>query len=179
MHCKRGLLAIVAVVIVATTVTAIFVATASGTGQRSATVSLAKVKANCPAPYLKKAARIVNLSAFKKKPPWKIGASGSSLNFSSYLVYMNAEVKYAVSQDKRIGKLIETDASFNASKQVSDIESLIRQKVDILLFWPTDSRAIAPALKKARQAGIPVLQVTNGFVENPDINLYATVDLWT
>lgn len=173
---KRGLLAAVGVLAIAGIATVLSVGVASGAS--SAKVSLAKVQASCPSPYLKQAALTVNLSKFKQKPPWKIGASGSSLNFSSYLVYMNAEVKYAVSLDKRIGKLVETDANFNASKQVSDIESLIRQKVDVLLFWPTDSRAIAPALHKARQAGIPVIQVTNGFVENKDVNLYATVDLW-
>jgi ribose transport system substrate-binding protein len=174
---KRVVLAVVTALAVAVAVAVVVGGASGASGAR--TLSLAQVAGKCPAPYLKQAKTPVDTVKVKKAPPWTIGASGSTLTYNSYIVYMNQELKYGVSRDKRIAKLIETDAGYNASKQVSDIQSLIRQKVDVLLVWPTDDKAIAPAIKKASAAGIPVVQVTNGFVGAQDINAYATVDLWT
>ncbi|MCG0238288.1 MAG: ribose ABC transporter substrate-binding protein RbsB [Firmicutes bacterium] len=59
-------------------------------------------------------------------------------------------------------KLVVSDAQDDTAKQVSDIEDLITQKVDVLIINPTDSDAVVPAVEAANQAGIPVITVDRG-----------------
>ena len=54
-----------------------------------------------------------------------------------------------------------TDANFKPDKQVSDIETLIAKKPDILVSLPTDPVATADAYKKAEEAGIKVVFMDN------------------
>ncbi|MGW0037580.1 sugar ABC transporter substrate-binding protein [Gordonia sp. NPDC003376] len=55
------------------------------------------------------------------------------------------------------GSLIVTDAQFDASKQLTDVRSLIAQKVDALVIWPIDPQGLQSAVHQAKDAGIPVL----------------------
>ncbi|MEM8852978.1 MAG: D-xylose ABC transporter substrate-binding protein [Pseudomonadota bacterium] len=52
---------------------------------------------------------------------------------------------------------VSTDAQSSASKQLSDIESLIAQGVDALIVLAQDAQAIGPAVQAAADEGIPVV----------------------
>ncbi|MDB2407465.1 D-xylose ABC transporter substrate-binding protein [Jannaschia sp.] len=52
---------------------------------------------------------------------------------------------------------ISTDAQSSASKQLSDVESLIAQGADALIILAQDSQAIGPAVTAAVNEGIPVV----------------------
>lgn len=52
-----------------------------------------------------------------------------------------------------------TDADFDAGKQVRQIDDFVQQKVSGIVITPCDSKAVAPALKKAIAAGIPIVTV--------------------
>jgi ribose transport system substrate-binding protein len=54
-----------------------------------------------------------------------------------------------------------TDANFKPDKQVSDVETIIAKKPDILVSLPTDPVATAGAYKKAEEAGIKVVFMDN------------------
>lgn len=56
-------------------------------------------------------------------------------------------------------QIIFTDAGGSAAKQVADIDSLIAQKVDLLVFPPREDKPLIPAVMKAKKAGIPVILV--------------------
>ena len=56
-------------------------------------------------------------------------------------------------------KLVVTDAQNDLAKQISDIEDLIQQRVNVLLVNATDSAGVAPVVKKANDAGIPVFAI--------------------
>jgi ribose transport system substrate-binding protein len=58
--------------------------------------------------------------------------------------------------------LIDTNASGDASTQVSQIEDLITKKVDLLILNPIDSNGIVPVVKQANSAKIPVITVDRG-----------------
>lgn len=152
---------------------------ASGGDSASSKPSLDAVAEACRAPYADDAKAMVDTSAYKKKTPWTLAMAGATTTGSSYIVYMIAEVRAGVRDDKRFGDFVITDANFNASKQVSDIESLIQQKVDAILLTPTDNKALQPVLKKAKDAGIPVIPVTSGFDDSPNVVAGATVDLFS
>jgi len=51
------------------------------------------------------------------------------------------------------------DCTFDVAKQVSQIDNLIAQGVDIIFVMPADPKAVIPGIQKAKEAGIPVLAV--------------------
>ncbi|GGL53151.1 D-xylose ABC transporter substrate-binding protein [Wenxinia marina] len=69
---------------------------------------------------------------------------------------------------------VSTDAQSSASKQLSDIESLIAQGVDALIILAQDSQAIGPAIDAAAAEGIPVVGYDR-LIEDPRA-FYLTFD---
>jgi ABC-type sugar transport system substrate-binding protein len=58
-------------------------------------------------------------------------------------------------------KVVVTDANFDPSKQVANIESLIARRVDAIVASPGDANALIPAYKAAKKAGIPIFSIAN------------------
>lgn len=56
-------------------------------------------------------------------------------------------------------KFVVTDGQNSSAKQVSDVESLIAQRVDVLLVSPLTSDALTPTVADAMDAGIAVVTV--------------------
>ncbi|MGQ0485588.1 MAG: substrate-binding domain-containing protein [Hyphomicrobiales bacterium] len=71
-------------------------------------------------------------------------------------------------------KFVSTDAQGSAAKQLTDIEGLITQKVDVILVVAFDQDAILPAFQNAADAGVKMLSY-DVLVEHPDA-LYVTFD---
>ncbi len=69
---------------------------------------------------------------------------------------------------------ISADAQSSASKQLSDIESLIAQGADALIILAQDSQAIGPAITAAQNEGIPVVGYDR-LIEDP-YAFYLTFD---
>ncbi len=62
---------------------------------------------------------------------------------------------------KELGiNMITLDAQDSAEKQISQIQDLITQNVDVLIINPVDSDAVVSAVEEANKAGIPVITVT-------------------
>jgi ribose transport system substrate-binding protein len=64
-----------------------------------------------------------------------------------------------------------TDANFKPEKQVSDIETVLAKKPDIIISIPTDPVATAAAYRKAERAGVKLVFMDNvpkGFVPGKD-----------
>jgi ribose transport system substrate-binding protein len=86
----------------------------------------------------------------------KIGLSISTLNNPFFVTLKEG----AEAEAKKQGIDITTvDAQNDPAKQVSDIEDLIQQGIDVLLVNPTDSAAITAAIEAANEASIPVITV--------------------
>jgi ribose transport system substrate-binding protein len=73
--------------------------------------------------------------------------------------YMEAQLEAFKAAFDRMGIEIVgvTDAQFKPEKQVSDIETLLAKKPDILISVPVDPVSTAPAFKKAAEAGVKVV----------------------
>ncbi len=69
---------------------------------------------------------------------------------------------------------ISTDAQSSASKQLSDVESLIAQGADALLLVSQDTQAILPAVQAAADEGIAVVAYDR-LIEDPRA-FYITFD---
>lgn len=99
---------------------------------------------------------IVDGSKYKKPGPYRVGLSnGFSGNAWRKMMMATLELEVKTRPDE-ISEYIVVDGQGDDAKQVNDIESLISQEVDILLIDPNSGTAVAPALKKAMDAGILV-----------------------
>ena len=72
------------------------------------------------------------------------------------------------------GKYISADANLSAEQQLTDVDTLISQGAKVLVLLAQDNKAVLPALKKATDAGIPVIAYDR-LIEDPSI-LYITFD---
>ncbi|MBA3337502.1 MAG: ABC transporter substrate-binding protein [Chloroflexia bacterium] len=96
-----------------------------------------------PPPLAKKESYKVAFAQVGSNNPWRLG-----------------ETKSMQDEAERLGhELIMTDANEDTSKQLADIDSLIAQKPDIFIFPPRESQALAPAVLKIKEAGIPVILI--------------------
>ncbi|WJE17221.1 ribose ABC transporter substrate-binding protein RbsB [Halobacillus sp. ACCC02827] len=83
-----------------------------------------------------------------------IGLSVSTLNNPFFVSMKDGVEKKAEAEGMDV---LTVDAQNDAAKQISDVEDLIQQGVDVLLINPTDSAAISTAVQSANSIGIPVI----------------------
>ncbi|MGB8624215.1 MAG: sugar ABC transporter substrate-binding protein [Paracoccaceae bacterium] len=57
------------------------------------------------------------------------------------------------------------DAGGDVARQIAQIQDLIQQNVDAIIIWPTNGKAVVPAVKKAHDAGIPVVITNSNIAE--------------
>ena len=96
---------------------------------------------------------------FRKAPPWKL-ANLSQGPTNSWALMLDGHTEYAV-QEKYKGLFSDyfyADGQGNESKQVSDIESLLVKKPDVIIATPLGA-ALKAGLEKAFDSGIPVIQM--------------------
>jgi len=72
------------------------------------------------------------------------------------------------------GKYIDADANLSNEQQLTDVDTLISKGAKVLILLAQDTKAILPAVKKAQDAGIPVIAYDR-LIEDPNI-LYITFD---
>ena len=78
--------------------------------------------------------------------------------------YFNVMLKGANAEADKLGIKLLTSAAANQTaveQQISIVEDFISQKVAAIVIAPIDSKGLVPVLKKALDAGIPVVNVDN------------------
>lgn len=88
-----------------------------------------------------------------------IGLSISDMN-NAYFVGMERGFREAA--EAAGYELIVTNANSQLSKQISDIEDLINQQVDMIMINALDSGGMAEIHKKCKESGIPFMYVDRG-----------------
>lgn len=101
----------------------------------------------------------------KNKDGKVIGVSMLSLQ-SEFIVNVKDAIE-AEAKEKNI-ELIITDAQRTAEKQVQQVETFISQKVDAIILNPCEMDASSPAVERAKQAGIPIINVNSETKTPPD-----------
>jgi len=109
------------------------------------------------------------MGKYKKAPPYTIGYSfhggGISFDIQSIKAFdWVAKNKYS----DLIEKVYVTEAQFQVSKQISDVEDLIIKGIDGLVISPTSPTAVVPIIDRLYNQGIPVVVVLGEY----DGNLY-------
>ncbi|MFJ2828905.1 sugar ABC transporter substrate-binding protein [Streptomyces sp. NPDC087263] len=72
------------------------------------------------------------------------------------------------------GTVVYANAAASAAKQATQLQKMVDDKVDVLLVDAVDSKAIAPGVQKAKDAGIPVIAYDR-LAEGP-IDAYVSFD---
>jgi ribose transport system substrate-binding protein len=72
--------------------------------------------------------------------------------------------KGAIAQAKALKcKLILLDDALDVDKQVSNMQQLLAQKVNAIVFYPLDPKAVLPVLSQAKKQGVPVVAIDANF----------------
>ncbi len=97
------------------------------------------------------------------------GGSGESSGEKKYLIGMsqcNLGEPWRVAMNDQLAaaaekypefEIVFSDAAQDNSKQVADVENFITQQVDLLIISPNESKPLTAVVKKAYDAGIPVI----------------------
>jgi ribose transport system substrate-binding protein len=130
---------------------------------------------------------LVDTSQYKKEGPFTIGFSNAS-QADLWLVTFAQGVQYQAAQRKDlIKKFILTDANSDPAKQISDIQDLVNQGIDLLIVNPATADALNPILGRVMRQGIPVVTVARrvdddqnfvSFVTASDAALARTCATW-
>jgi ABC-type sugar transport system substrate-binding protein len=103
----------------------------------------------------------VSSAKAEKGKTWVIGVSYQNLAFP-YVAAMQMAIQ---NKAKELGvKIIETDAYNDAGKELANVENLLQQGIDALLFEATSLEASVASIEAANKAGVPVIQF-NGKAE--------------
>ncbi len=100
---------------------------------------------------------------------YKIGFSQGTMNHPWRVAMVEGNRVYAEANLPDV-ELIITDGQNDSSKQVTDVESLLAQGIDVLLISPLTADALTPIVTDAMAAGIPV--VTLDRKVNTDVTVH-------
>ena len=102
---------------------------------------------------------VFDAAKYKKDPPYVIGFSNASISNAWRVAFMHGVEWYASQHKDVIKRLIITDANDDPTKQISDIQDLMNQGVDILIVAPSTEDAPDAIVGRAFKSGIPVVMV--------------------
>lgn len=123
----------------------VFGAGCNGTGGGGSSSSGGEVGARAKGKYRDNGKIVVGFSQMEHDGPWRIAESES--------------LKSEAAKRSNRFQLKVTDARGQTSQQVSDVEDLIAQGVDVLFLAPREAKGFDTALQQAREAGIPVFLI--------------------
>jgi len=87
-----------------------------------------------------------------------VGFSQSEPDTAAFRAAETESIQQAA-KDVGVKDLIVTNANAELPKQISDIQDLLNQGVDVLIVAPVNSDGLDPALSAAKEAGVPVLTI--------------------
>lgn len=98
-------------------------------------------------------------TAFAQEDTITVGITQNNVGVDSYQTTYQEAFEEAAAEMENVETVV-LDAGGDVSRQISQMRDLIQQQVDVIIIWPTNGQAVVPAVRQAKQAGIPVV-VTN------------------
>ena len=125
------------------------------------------------------AATVVDTSAYAKEGPYVIAVSQQDASNgwgNTYNLTMSAYGEELLAQGVLAEPLL-TAVTNDANQQISDIENFIEQQPDAIVIEPLGRAASTTVIKRALDAGIPVVLCANG-IEGEDFTTRVDVDFY-
>ena len=95
---------------------------------------------------------------------YRIGITQNNVGVDSYQTTYDKSFKEAVAANDAVEAVV-LDAGGDVARQIAQIEDLIQQQVQAIIIWPTNGEAVIPAVRKAHNAGIPVIVTNSNIAE--------------
>jgi len=93
-----------------------------------------------------------------------IGITQNNVGVDSYqTTYEKAFIETA-DADPSVETVV-LDAGGDVARQIAQIQDLVQQQVDAIIIWPTNGKAVVPAVRAADKAGIPVVITNSNIAE--------------
>ncbi|MCP5520031.1 MAG: sugar ABC transporter substrate-binding protein [Verrucomicrobiales bacterium] len=89
------------------------------------------------------------------------------LNLSSEFIVMLDDALQAKAKELGV-ELIVNDAQRSPERQIQQVESFVARKVDAIILNPCEVEASSPAVDRAKEAGIPIVNVNSETRSTPD-----------
>ncbi|MFP4588833.1 MAG: ABC transporter substrate-binding protein [Candidatus Acetothermia bacterium] len=117
----------------------------------------------------------VDTTKYAKEPPYTIGYDTYWLG-NAWSVQFDAEFKRAAElYSGLIDEVIYTSSDGSTETQISNIEDLISRGVDAIIVTPNSPTGFEPVLRRAEEAGIPVI-MNSSIVERGPYTSFLSVD---
>lgn len=99
------------------------------------------------------------------------------LSFDSFVIERwQREKDIFVSRAQELGAEVNVqDANGDINEQISQIDYLIKKKMDVIAVVPIDAKALDTVIKKAKKAGIKIIAYDR-IVANANVDLYISFD---
>jgi ribose transport system substrate-binding protein len=95
---------------------------------------------------------------------YRIGITQNNVGVDSYqTTYENSFIAAAEANSEV--QAVVLDAGGDVARQIAQVDDLIQQNVDAIIIWPTNGEAVIPAVRRAYQAGIPVIVTNSNIAE--------------
>lgn len=120
----------------------------------------AEPEAEAEGPAIEPGAGVVDTSAYRKDPPWRIARSGMG-EVNSWQAIATLHFDYYVREKYKdlFSEVYTTSAFFDPAQQVADMEDLLSQEPDIMIVQPVTGGNIVAQIEQAMDSGIPVILV--------------------
>jgi ribose transport system substrate-binding protein len=94
----------------------------------------------------------------------KIGITQNNVGVDSYQTTYEKAFIAAADANPNVEAVV-LDAGGDVARQIAQVEDLIQQGVNAIIIWPTNGEAVIPAVRKAFNAGIPVIVTNSNIAE--------------
>jgi D-xylose transport system substrate-binding protein len=84
-----------------------------------------------------------------------VGVSWNNFQQPRWAAHDKPNIQQTV--EKAGGKYIDKDANLSNEQQATDIDTMISQGAKVLIVLAQDTKAVIPAIQKAKQAGVPII----------------------
>lgn len=125
------------------------------------------------------AATMVDTTAFQKEGPYLIAATHQDASNgwgATYNISIDAYGNQLLEEGVLSGPLL-TAVTNDANQQISDIENFIEQQPDAIVVEPLGRAASTTVIRRAIDAGIPVILCANG-IEGEDFTTRVDIDFY-
>lgn len=93
-----------------------------------------------------------------------IGITQNNVGVDSYQTTYDRAFIAAAEANPDINAIV-LDAGGDVARQLAQMEDLIQQQVDAIIIWPTNGEAVIPVVRRAHNAGIPVVVTNSNIAE--------------
>jgi len=89
-----------------------------------------------------------------------VGITLNNVGVDSYQTNYQRSFKETAAKMDNVETFV-LDAGGNVARQIAQMQDLIHWRVDVIIIWPTNGRAVIPAVRQAYKAGIPAVLPTS------------------